>query len=93
MNEEKSPALIRAEKARQRSLAAGKNKRINDAASRPDQQPQQKEFHAEKTSQEYRTKRFQMVFKPSLFEKVKKRAEADNVSINEFITQLLEKNV
>lgn len=39
---------------------------------------------------EKKTKRVQLVLQPSLFEKVKATAEAKQLSVNEFVHQLLE---
>lgn len=92
MNDEQiTAARKRAIEARKRSQAAGKPQQ---PASTPDQQKaNNNEFHAKKTMPEYKTRRFQLVFKPSLYERVKQRADFDGVSMNEFIMQLLEKNV
>lgn len=89
MIEEKSPARIRIEKTRQRSQQAGKQQ----TASRPNHQQTAEGFHAKKTMPEFKTRRVQLVLKPSVFEKLKKRAALDEVSVNEYITQLIEKNV
>ena len=91
MNEEKSPALIRVEKVRQRSQAAGKSKQINDATSRPDQQPAQKaQFKKRVNVGEAKTRRVQLLMKQSTYDKIKQKAELDDVSINDAIAQLIE---
>lgn len=90
MSEEKSPARIRAEKARQRSQQAGKPQQ-RQTASRPDQQPAQKaQFKKRVNVGEAKTRRVQLLMKQSTYDKIKKKAELDDVSINDAIAQLIE---
>lgn len=42
---------------------------------------------------ETKTRRLQLVLRPSLYDKVKKKAEKANLSVNEFIHRVLEKAI
>jgi len=54
------------------------------------EEQQQLNFIYKKEAQELKTKRVQLVFKPSLYEKLKATAKANNTSVNDYVSQLLE---
>lgn len=60
------------------------------AEAEQEQQQQQLAFVYRKEQAELKTKRVQFVFKPSLYEKLKAAAKANNTSANDYVHQLLE---
>ena len=75
-------------------LEAEQEREIVDPATEPAEQEQEQKqqlaFVYRKEQAELKTKRVQLVFKPSLYEKLKAVAKANNTSVNDYVHQLLE---
>lgn len=57
------------------------------------QEPTPALFQYKKDDKETKTRRIQIVLRPSLAEKLKERARREGTSVNDFISQLLERTL